>query len=197
MRSLKLSFINKKLDIKQFETLHSCLALCGGTSLRQFPKIINNYKKWNPSYLCLFLPLSKTSKIVARRLEARVEWGGLGARRLEARGGSGHHGRGQGWGRGSSGHDASRLREWGWGASGHDASRLGMGFGGLMARQGWGWGPRGTARRGVGRRGDSGTASRSGPRERRLEARGWDRGASWHNASRLGVGLGSGTMPRD
>ncbi|KAG5630522.1 hypothetical protein H5410_002239 [Solanum commersonii] len=28
-------FINKKLDIKQFETLHSCLALCGGPSLRQ------------------------------------------------------------------------------------------------------------------------------------------------------------------
>ncbi|KAH0781302.1 hypothetical protein KY290_000900 [Solanum tuberosum] len=35
----EFGFINKKLDIKQFETLHSCrdngLALCGGTSLRQ------------------------------------------------------------------------------------------------------------------------------------------------------------------
>ncbi|KAG5630603.1 hypothetical protein H5410_002320, partial [Solanum commersonii] len=35
----QVGFINKKLDSKQFETLHSCrdngLALCGGTSLRQ------------------------------------------------------------------------------------------------------------------------------------------------------------------
>ncbi|XP_049347874.1 uncharacterized protein LOC125812423 [Solanum verrucosum] len=42
----QVGFINKKLDIKQFETLHSCrdngLALCGGTSLRQLPAPVNN-----------------------------------------------------------------------------------------------------------------------------------------------------------
>lgn len=35
----QVGFINKKLDIKQFETVHDCrgnaLALCGGSSLRQ------------------------------------------------------------------------------------------------------------------------------------------------------------------
>ncbi|XP_049405637.1 uncharacterized protein LOC125869119 [Solanum stenotomum] len=51
MRSLKLSFIYKKLDIKRFETLHSCLALCGGTSLRQVlpsrfnDSVLDNWKK--------------------------------------------------------------------------------------------------------------------------------------------------------
>ncbi|XP_015161859.1 uncharacterized protein [Solanum tuberosum] len=48
----QVGFINKKLDIKQFETLHSCrdngLALCGGPSLRQVQAVTEEFDTLMP-----------------------------------------------------------------------------------------------------------------------------------------------------
>ncbi|KAH0733680.1 hypothetical protein KY290_000842 [Solanum tuberosum] len=71
----QVGFINKKLDIKQFETLHSCrdngLALCGGPSLRQT-------KHWH-------LKCTKKQKLRSVKGKEKLDLRGLEARRLEGK----------------------------------------------------------------------------------------------------------------